>query len=61
MTDTNANPGTAKDAEHEGGVQGVNRPDHGGTVQPAQRPTDPATGGEGSAGAGGPKGFGTSA
>ena len=59
MTDTNPNPGTSKDSQQDGSGQGATRPDQGGTNQPAQKPEGPASGGEGAAGAGGPKGFGT--
>lgn len=59
MTDTNSNPGADKDAPQDGSGQGVARPDQGGTNQPGQKPAAPATGGEGAAGGGGPKGFGT--
>ena len=38
---------------------GVQRPDQGGTDKPGQQPGATAPGGEGAAGAGGPKGFGT--
>lgn len=55
MTDTNTAP-TPEDDDTNGGVK---RPDQGGTRQPGQEPAKPATGGEGSAGAGGPDGFGT--
>ena len=44
--------------QFDGGA-GVQRPDQGGTNQPGQTKTDPASGGEGAAGAGGSKGFGT--
>lgn len=58
MTDTQKpQPDTAKDNDNDG--VGTPRPDQGGTVQPGQEPPAPATGGEGAAGAGGPKGFGT--
>ena len=59
MTDTNSNPTPSKDADQDGSGAGVPRPDQGGTTQPGQKPEGPATGGEGAAGAGGPKGFGT--
>ena len=54
MTDTNR-PDQATD---DGGA-GERRPDQGGTNTPGREPQDPATGGEGAAGAGGSKGFGT--
>lgn len=38
---------------------GVRRPDKGGTDQPSQSPENPASGGEGAAGAVGPDGLGT--
>lgn len=60
MTDTEApKPGSTQDNPNDGSGQGVTRPDQGGTNQPGQKPEGPATGGEGAAGAGGPKGFGT--
>jgi hypothetical protein len=59
MTDTNPNPGTSKDGQQDGSGSGAPRPDQGGTNQPGQKPQEPATGGEGAAGAGGPNGFGT--
>ena len=59
MTDVNPNPGPSKDGEPDASGAGVPRPDQGGTNQPGQKPEGPASGGEGAAGAGGPKGFGT--
>lgn len=63
MTDTNQtpsqNPNPAQDAEQDGSGAGVVRPDQGGTNRPGQKPEGSASGGEGAAGAGGPKGFGT--
>lgn len=57
MTDTTEpQPAPAQDGDSN---TGVNRPDRGGTVQPGEQKQDPATGGEGAAGAGGSKGFGT--
>lgn len=43
--------------EHDGKT-GVQRPEQGGSSQPAQEPVGPASGGDGAAGAGGPDGFG---
>lgn len=57
MTDANR-PDTSPDAEPKAPA-GEARPDQGGTQRPAQQDQDPATGGEGAAGAGGSKGFGT--
>ena len=54
MTDTNS-PETDRDRD----TAGERRPDQGGTAQPGQERQDPASGGEGAAGAGGSKGFGT--
>lgn len=59
MTDTNQNTGVDGDEQQDGSGAGVVRPDQGGTSQPGQKPEGPASGGEGAAGAGGPKGFGT--
>ena len=59
MTDTNPNPGTSKDQDQDGSGAATPRPDQGGTNQPGQTPEGPARGGDGAAGAGGPKGFGT--
>lgn len=59
MTDTNPTPSTPKDDQQDGTGAGVTRPDQGGTSQPGQKPGTPTTGGEGAAGAGGSKGFGT--
>ena len=59
MTDTNKNPGASSDGQQDSSGAAVPRPDQGGTNQPGQKPEGPATGGEGAAGAGGPKGFGT--
>lgn len=57
MTDTTTpQPGPDQDGDRNTGVK---RPDQGGAVQPGQEKQDPATGGEGAAGAGGSKGFGT--
>lgn len=50
---------TKKDMPKDGGGAGVARPDQGGSDRPGQAPEGPASGGEGAAGAGGPKGFGT--
>ena len=41
------------------GNAGERRPDQGGASAPGKQTQDPATGGEGAAGAGGSKGFGT--
>lgn len=58
MTDTSTSP-TGKDRpENDSGV-GVRRPDQVATEQPGQTPEGPASGGEGSAGAGGSDGFGS--
>ena len=58
MTDTQSpTPNTGQENEKDG--HGTPRPDQGGTNRPAQEPAKPSTGGEGAAGAGGPKGFGT--
>ena len=59
MTDTDKEPGLEKDGQRDGSGAGVTRPDQGGTSQPGQKPEGPASGGEGAAGAGGPKGLGT--
>lgn len=60
MTDTNTpNQKPEQDGDQSGSGAGVQRPDQGGTNQPGQTKTDPASGGEGAAGAGGSKGFGT--
>ena len=59
MTDTNQTPGPETDGQQDGAGAGVSRPEQGGTNQPGQKPQGPASGGEGAAGAGGPKGFGT--
>ncbi len=59
MTDTNKPQNPSKDGLQDGIGAGVPRPDQGGTAQPGQKPEGPASGGEGAAGAGGPKGFGT--
>lgn len=57
MTDTHRpDAGPQTDGENN---TGKTRPDQGGTLQPGQEKPDPATGGEGAAGAGGSKGFGT--
>ena len=59
MTDTNQTPGPETNDQQDVSGAGVARPDRGGTTQPEQKPEGPASGGEGAAGAGGPKGFGT--
>jgi len=59
MTDT-PTPRPEKDGL-EDAAAGVRRPDQGGEARPGQTPARPASGGEGSAGAGGPDGFGTGA
>lgn len=56
MSDPIPDPATPDEADTGAGVK---RPDQGGTDQPGQEQGAPATGGEGSAGAGGPDGFGT--
>ena len=57
MTDTDrTDAGPETDGESH---TGDTRPDQNGTVAPGQEKQDPATGGEGAAGAGGSKGFGT--
>lgn len=61
MTDPTQTPPaepTPTDVADDGGT-GVDRPDVGGSTQPGQTRTPPATGGEGAAGAGGPDRFGT--
>ena len=55
MTDT-TKP-TPQDTQEDNA--GVKRPDQGGSAQPGKEQQDPATGGDGAAGAGGSKGFGT--
>ncbi|RZJ95624.1 MAG: hypothetical protein EON88_10440 [Brevundimonas sp.] len=57
MTDTNT-PRDDDTLDNEDGA-GVKRPDQGGANTPGQTPEGPASGGEGAAGAGGSKGFGT--
>ena len=59
MTDTST-PRDEGTQDSEKGA-GVKRPDQGGTNTPGQAPEGPASGGDGAAGAGGPKGFGTGA
>ena len=58
MTDTQR-PTPTPGQENEKDGHGTPRPDQGGTSQPGQEPAKPSTGGEGAAGAGGSKGFGT--
>lgn len=58
MTDTTSPRPEENGPDDDSGV-GVRHPDQGGTAQPGQTPKDPASGGEGAAGAGGPDGFGT--
>ncbi len=58
MTQSDTTPQPSKNA-HQDPAAGVRRPDQGGTNQPGQTQEGPASGGEGAAGAGGPKGFGT--
>jgi hypothetical protein len=59
MTDANTPQTPSKDADQAGSGAAQPRPDQGGANQPGQAPEGPASGGEGAAGAGGPKGFGT--
>lgn len=56
MTDATPDPTSPDDPDTGAGTK---RPDQGGINQPGQEKTDPATGGAGSAGAGGSQGFGT--
>lgn len=58
MTDTDS-PKPEKHGGQSASGTGVQRPDQGGTSQPAQSPEGPASGGDGAAGAGGGDGFGT--
>ena len=55
MTDTNPYLGTSNNGHHDDSGAGVPRPAN----QPGQKPEGPASGGEGAAGAGSAKGFGT--
>lgn len=59
MTDTTQDIEDGDESPQDGSGGGVKRPDQGGTNQPGQDVEGPASGGEGAAGAGGPKGFGT--
>ena len=56
--DMTNSPDPVNDDELANGA-GVKRPDQGGTDKPGQQPGQSAPGGDGAAGAGGPKGFGT--
>jgi hypothetical protein len=56
VTDNTPNPD--KDTSEAGGKAGVQPPGPPITSQPAQKPVGPASGGDGSKGAGGPDGFG---
>ncbi len=58
MTDNTPTP-TDDDSTLQKQGSGIAQPDQGGNEQLGQKPADPATGGEGAAGAGGSKGFGT--
>lgn len=58
MTDTNTSR-PDKNGPEDDRSAGVRRPDQGGANLPGQTPEGPASCGEGSAGAGGPDGFGT--
>jgi hypothetical protein len=57
MTDTST-PRPDENGPDDDSGAGVRRPDQGSTNQPGQTPEGPASGGEGSAGAGGADGFG---
>lgn len=58
MTDPKPAPADGETVLQKKG-SGIAPPDRSGASQPAQKPEGPASGGEGAAGAGGPKGFGT--
>lgn len=58
MTDSKPDPTDDGSTLQKKG-SGVSQPDQAGNDQLGQKPTNPATGGEGAAGAGGSKGFGT--
>ena len=58
MTDTNQTHDMDTDGQQEGNAPAAGQPATDAN-RPAQKREGPATGGEGAAGAGGPKGFGT--
>lgn len=58
MTDPNRTPNPTETPDGDAGA-GQRRPDQGGDTAPGQTQQDPATGGDGAAGAGGSGGFGT--
>lgn len=58
MTDPKTTPTDDNDVLQKKG-SGVASPDQTGNSQLAQKPDGPASGGDGAAGSGGPKGFGT--